>query len=487
MSRYHRARTRAFYWRMAALAMFTLSLVHLGWTHQDKVDLDNVLLEWKAQRMRLTSWSTGGRNKQVALDSKDEHWCTPSEYLEGEWLLREEEVTLENIRAVFKYTDLGLLKCRAADEPRGVEPGPDDPAAWARILETAQYKWVPKSVCKQHSWSKWNFAKYCLRSKGGCSLVGDSLADQIYTAIWSSMITKGDSLFKLHASTERIFDITVNANHPMAQMLADAAGVTVERFNRPIFNFWREHHLVNREDLDAAFVGFEGYEKWVGGPSMAESGWIWDRSRWYELWNSLLAHAVELVPRSLDKRVPLEENSVISFSSGPHWTPVELWPKESAGKVTPEQILHGYTAAVDRVIQNVTAVAQDNKVLTWWRGSTAAHPQCSQYTKRDFGLLLAENNRTTHHSTLNPTVKGFNWDYFTVYDKLVVNKLEGEPEAAMRFMDLWPISVTRPDSHLKSTTDCLHFCSPGVPNELLEYLWHSMVLEGENDDYDDFP
>jgi hypothetical protein len=160
------------------------------------------------------------------------------------------------------------------------------------------------------------------------------------------MITKGDGLFKLHGSPERIFNITVNANHPGAQMLAEAAGVTVERFNRPIFNFWREHHLVNREDLDAAFVGFEGYEKWVGGPSQAESGWIWDRSSWHDLWNSLLAHAVEFVPRSRDGLVPAEENSVISFSSGPHWTPVELWPQKSAGKVTSEQIFHGYTAAV---------------------------------------------------------------------------------------------------------------------------------------------
>ncbi|KAJ9114781.1 hypothetical protein QFC22_005657 [Naganishia vaughanmartiniae] len=173
-----------------------------------------------------------------------------------------------------------------------------------------------------------------------------SLADQIYTVIWSSMITKGNGLFKLHGSPERIFNITVNPNHPDAQMLADAAGVTVDRFDKPIFNFWREHHLVNREDLDEAFVGFEGYEKWVGGPSLAESGWIWDRSVWYESWKSLLAQAVKFVPRSRDGRLPAEESSVISFSTGPHWTPVELWPKQSAGKVKPEQILQGYTAAV---------------------------------------------------------------------------------------------------------------------------------------------
>jgi hypothetical protein len=31
-------------------------------------------------------------------------WCTEEEYLDGEWVKREEEVTMENIRRVFHYT-----------------------------------------------------------------------------------------------------------------------------------------------------------------------------------------------------------------------------------------------------------------------------------------------------------------------------------------------------------------------------------------------
>jgi hypothetical protein len=55
----------------------------------------------------------------------------------------------------------------------------------------------------------------------------------------------------------------------------------------------------------------------------------------------------------------------------------------------------------------------------------------------------------------------------------------------MRFLDLWPLSVTRPDAHLKPTADCLHYCSPAVPNEWVSFLWHMMVQQGENDDYDE--
>jgi hypothetical protein len=85
-------------------------------------------------------------------------------------------------------------------------------------------------------------------------------------------------------------------------------------------------------------------------------------------------------------------------------------------------------------------------------------------------------------------------DQFPVYDKYVANKLAYEPSTSrqpqndgshMKFLNLWPLSVTRPDAHLKPTSDCMHFCSPGSPNEWLGFMWHSMVLNGENDDYDE--
>jgi hypothetical protein len=35
--------------------------------------------------------------------------------------------------------------------------------------------------------------------------------------------------------------------------------------------------------------------------------------------------------------------------------------------------------------------------------------------------------------------------------------------------------------------DCLHYCSPGVPNEWLGFMWHMMITQAENGDYDDPP
>lgn len=56
---------------------------------------------------------------------------------------------------------------------------------------------------------------------------------------------------------------------------------------------------------------------------------------------------------------------------------------------------------------------------------------------------------------------------------------------AMRFLDLWTLSVKRPDAHLNPMVDCSHFCEPGVTQEWLNLLWHLSVNTAKNDDYDE--
>lgn len=133
-----------------------------------------------------------GVGAKVPLDGngwkKIGDWCTEEEYLDGEWVKREEEVTMENIRRVFHYTvrlslflslasahtyasfqDRGVLKCQARETGYGDDPKEDDPRMSERILETAQFEYRPKSGCRRHAWNRWNFSKFCLRSRAGCS------------------------------------------------------------------------------------------------------------------------------------------------------------------------------------------------------------------------------------------------------------------------------------------------------------------------------
>lgn len=173
----------------------------------------------------------------------------------------------------------------------------------------------------------------------------DSLADQIYRAVHYTLVTPHNSLFMINGSPERIFNISVNPAHPDAPRLAREAGVTLSRFNRPVFNFWREHHLIHRHELDRVFKGLWHYVPWADGPTFAQNGWIHDRSWWNELWTELLDQPVGLMQRE-DGSIIKEEASTISFNSAPHWTATELWPEHTRRLVREEDLLRGWVGAV---------------------------------------------------------------------------------------------------------------------------------------------
>lgn len=161
----------------------------------------------------------------------------------------------------------------------------------------------------------------------------------------NTLVNPRNSLFMINGSPERIFNISVNPGHRDAARLAREAGVSVERFQRPVFNYWREHHLIHRDELDHVFKGLWHYVPWVGGATFAENGWIHDRSWWYEKWTELLVQPIRLEPR-VDETTPKEEASSISFNSAPHWTATELWPEHTRRNVRNEDLLRGWVGAV---------------------------------------------------------------------------------------------------------------------------------------------
>lgn len=39
---------------------------------------------------------------------------------------------------------------------------------------------------------------------------------------------------------------------------------------------------------------------------------------------------------------------------------------------------------------------------------------------------------------------------------------------SLEYLDVWPMSITRPDAHKNPPFDCLHFCLPGPPLTWIE-------------------
>jgi hypothetical protein len=188
----------------------------------------------------------------------------------------------------------------------------------------------------------------------------DSLPDQIYTTLVDLMVSGSgpegghDSLFHVHAHPEAIFTISVNKAHPDATKLSQAACVATSRFDRPVFSFHREHHLVHREDLDKAFMNAPGYQPFVGGPPYSEQKFVADRSWWYDKWTARLRTGVQFESKSDAGPRILEENSVIGFSMGPHWSPRELWPQRYVLKNDSyEHVLRGYQGTVSYWVELV--------------------------------------------------------------------------------------------------------------------------------------
>lgn len=110
-------------------------------------------------------------------------------------------------------------------------------------------------------------------------------------------------------------------------------------------------------------------------------------------------------------------------------------------------------------------------------------------------MLVAVNNRTTHFSVNNPLAEQFNWNAYPEMNRHTSSRLSYQPSTSsvrlrpspepLRYLDVWPLSVTRPDAHLKPAIDCMHYCIPSAPNEWISFLWHLMVIDAANDDYID--
>ena len=182
--------------------------------------------------------------------------------------------------------------------------------------------------------------------------------DQIYTTLRDTMVSGSgpeggtDSLFQVKATPEFMFLIYVNKAHPDAIKLSQVAGVAMSRFDRPVFTYIREHHLVHREDLDKAFKNSPGYKPFVGGPPHSEQKFVWDRSWWYEKWTELLRIGVQFDYKDDEGSKMREERSVIAFSMGPHWSPRELWPQGYVMKDDSyDHVLRGYQGAVSSEVE----------------------------------------------------------------------------------------------------------------------------------------
>lgn len=92
-SRYFRQTPRKWLLRILAVLFVCLGIFHL------------VQFLASPPSKPSSHWKRGhGKQGQAALQVKRGDWCTEKEYLDGEWVKRDGEVTLDRLREIYKYT-----------------------------------------------------------------------------------------------------------------------------------------------------------------------------------------------------------------------------------------------------------------------------------------------------------------------------------------------------------------------------------------------
>ena len=131
-----RNHSRAVFWRTGALAITLVGVVQLAWLqHRDALSgrsisspvgfaqvwsayrvSGNDRQDWDPQDLHQTLEDSelelledvfidGNASPQLPfLQEEEVDWCSEAEYLDGEWVPRDEEVTMDNIRSIFKYS-----------------------------------------------------------------------------------------------------------------------------------------------------------------------------------------------------------------------------------------------------------------------------------------------------------------------------------------------------------------------------------------------
>ncbi|KAH6888999.1 hypothetical protein BKA70DRAFT_1235164 [Coprinopsis sp. MPI-PUGE-AT-0042] len=203
-----------------------------------------------------------------------------------------------------------------------------------------------------------------------------------------------------------------------------------------------------------------------------------------------------VVPNA-DESGTVDGDSIVVMNTGAHWPRGTLYMLPKRNSVDEE---HDVLKQVygDMIAIMVERLNQLRRVKIMYRASNAAHPDCSNKKRpyQDFADAVGHESDMAQQfkdSTKDPHERKvrlrWDWDMFDTLNDLWREKirrlgeqreilqkegrLEAELPPAWRFLDVWAMTLQRPDAH----SDCLHWCLPTMYNEWSRHLLHVLHLE----------
>ncbi|KAG8897524.1 hypothetical protein FRB99_008110 [Tulasnella sp. 403] len=328
-----------------------------------------------------------------------------------------------------------------------------------RLSDVNAWEWVPQDGLPLIEWDPKAFIERAIQNRFGVMIVGDSLSANTWIA-WSRLITPPHAKGVPLVRQELVYDVVetkrfpnetnhyLSPQHPFYNELRQKyPHIPEERFKRPIIHGIRNDMITVGKAEMAQLVHDAGYNKTIRPLPRLSADWRskFDEYVEYGGWKGELP-------------------GIVIINTGAHWN------QEYTG-IPEEYLFRSYVRLVELARDALSRYSQVMPMRSFWRSMSPAHAGCKD---------LKHPVHLGDPATL-PVKHRASWHMFADYNKIATEILPPMSQSTLKqltYWDIWNMSLMRPDAHVgysPGTIDCVHWCSPSVPEWWVRTLWHTIV------------
>ncbi|KAG5716291.1 hypothetical protein E4T56_gene10626 [Termitomyces sp. T112] len=432
-----------------------------------------------------------GEIENVTIPKED--WCQPDECASGRWEPRRPPFTsLEQFQEAYaNRLDFLWKGCSAIPDPElgakkiSTKGSVDE----IRLMQVMNWTWTPH-FGKLRKWDAEEFMVRLLKSPGGLILIGDSITQQHNHAL-GYLLNQANLDFDRNSPHLPMYDhknvrqLLLKPHDPLTRKVLERAGVPESRLERPVVTMLEEHMLIGQRDIRAITERL-GASK--------DYHWYHDFQR-VPGWEKYVADAAKPRP---EEEGTVTEDSILLMNAGAHWSRHELamLPPRPTDKQEQARVKETYKQMMKLIIGRISHI---DRLSIFYRSTAPGHPVCERSANPYRNGIVAREAEMDITPRLKAQVEGevkqqrarWDWDLFEVHNELWRKAIDGlMRERAWRrsrtgrargakwyYLDLWSLSLQRPDAHSEPGIDCLHWCLPSVLNEWTLHLYHNVFLK----------
>ena len=224
--------------------------------------------------------------------------------------------------------------------------------------------------------------------------------------------------------------LTLSPKNPLYERLlakSSLAEVPLARFSEPIFTMYRSDNLLTEDELDNIL-------RTAGMTEPLNRNHHRGKGDWRQGLRNL----------SMGASWPGELDTIVVVNTGPHYSPVHMAPANGG------QLIKSYEIVIKKVYNFLSAPPVPT--LTFFRATSPAHQNCGAYSQPVLSNSSAAKNPS-------PEWHNYGWHMFPEFNRIAKKFFADQNSTTTRYLDIWPLSVQRPDAHTgwhKDQFDCLH-------------------------------